>query len=178
MRVLVSLCIGDRCGMAGSDEDWGKSRRLGTEDRGWSNTGLVLGGRTIMRLGDAVCGLHSAQGDEERGFLGLASKPRLTVSLDLTTKPVATILVVWPHNNSLCFPGLCLKTSSCSLVISPTKSLWWFLGLGLKTKCAMVCRLRHRIVGRMMMVRDRHQDLAACFTKKRVGYGFTVKPEE
>jgi hypothetical protein len=29
-----------------------------------------------MRSGDAVCSLHRAQGDEERGFLGLASKPR------------------------------------------------------------------------------------------------------
>jgi hypothetical protein len=30
----------------------------------------VLGGRTIERSGDAVCGLHRARGDEERGFLG------------------------------------------------------------------------------------------------------------
>jgi hypothetical protein len=41
-----------------------------------------------------VCDLHRAQGDEERGFLGLASKPRSTVSLDLASKPVATALVV------------------------------------------------------------------------------------
>jgi hypothetical protein len=33
-------------------------------------TGLVLGGRTIGRSGDTVCGLYLAQGDEERGFLG------------------------------------------------------------------------------------------------------------
>jgi hypothetical protein len=33
-------------------------------------TGRVLGGRTIERSGDAVCGLHCARGDEERGFLG------------------------------------------------------------------------------------------------------------
>jgi hypothetical protein len=30
----------------------------------------VLGSRTIERFGDAVCGLHHARGDEERGFLG------------------------------------------------------------------------------------------------------------
>jgi hypothetical protein len=30
----------------------------------------VLGGRTIERLGDTVCGLHRVCGDEERGFLG------------------------------------------------------------------------------------------------------------
>jgi hypothetical protein len=29
----------------------------------------VLGGQTIRRLSDAVCGLHRARGDDERGFL-------------------------------------------------------------------------------------------------------------
>jgi hypothetical protein len=32
--------------------------------------GRVLGGRTIERSGGAVCGLHRARGDKERGFLG------------------------------------------------------------------------------------------------------------
>jgi hypothetical protein len=30
----------------------------------------VLGGQTIRRSGDTVCGLHRARGDEEHGFLG------------------------------------------------------------------------------------------------------------
>jgi hypothetical protein len=62
--------------MAGSDEDHGRSRRPGVEDWGWSSMGRVLGGQMIKRLGDAVCSLHRAQGDEEREFLGLGSKPR------------------------------------------------------------------------------------------------------
>jgi hypothetical protein len=33
-------------------------------------TGQALGGQTIGRPGDAVCGLHRACGDEESGFLG------------------------------------------------------------------------------------------------------------
>jgi hypothetical protein len=33
-------------------------------------TGRVLNGRAIERLGDIVCGLHRARGDEERRFLG------------------------------------------------------------------------------------------------------------
>jgi hypothetical protein len=37
---------------------------------GDSHTGRVLGGRAIERSGGAVCGLHRARGDEERGFLG------------------------------------------------------------------------------------------------------------
>jgi hypothetical protein len=32
--------------------------------------GQVLSSRTIRRSGDAICGLHCARGDEERGFLG------------------------------------------------------------------------------------------------------------
>jgi hypothetical protein len=56
--------------MAGSDEDRGRSRRPGAEDRGWSSIGRVLGGRTIGRSGDAVCGLHRAPRDKERGLLG------------------------------------------------------------------------------------------------------------
>jgi hypothetical protein len=52
--LLVSWCVGDRCDMAGSDEDRGRSRRSYAEDRGWSSTGRVLGGRTIERSGDVV----------------------------------------------------------------------------------------------------------------------------
>jgi hypothetical protein len=57
--LLVSWCAGGRCGMACSDEDRGDGR-----------TGRVLGGRAVERSGGAVCGLHVARGDYERGFLG------------------------------------------------------------------------------------------------------------
>ena len=33
-------------------------------------TGRVLGGRAVERSGGAMCGLHLACRDEERGFLG------------------------------------------------------------------------------------------------------------
>jgi hypothetical protein len=66
--------------MVGSDEDRDRSRRLGVEDWGWSSRSQVLSGRMIERSGDAVCGLHRTQGDKERGFLGLASKRRSTIS--------------------------------------------------------------------------------------------------
>jgi hypothetical protein len=85
--------------MADSNEDRDRSRRLSAEDRGWSTTGRILGGWMIKRSGDTVCGLYHTQGNEERGFLGLASKPRSTVSLGLASKPVAMILVVWPQNH-------------------------------------------------------------------------------
>jgi hypothetical protein len=68
--LLVSWCAGGRCDMVGSNEDRGRSKRPGAEDRGWSSTGRVLSGRAIGRSGDAVCGLHRARGEEECGFLG------------------------------------------------------------------------------------------------------------
>jgi hypothetical protein len=67
-------------------------------------------------------------------------------------------------------PGLGLKTSNFDLVIWASKSPRRFLGLGLKTKRAMVCRLRHKTDGRMKMVRAKRRDLAACFTWKQVGF--------
>jgi hypothetical protein len=93
--LLVSLCAGDKCSTAGSDEDRGRSRRSGVEDRGWSSTSRVLSGWTIERSGDTVSSLHLAQGDEEHMFLGLASKPRSTVSSSLDSKPVALGFLVW-----------------------------------------------------------------------------------
>jgi hypothetical protein len=66
--------------MAGNDEDQGRSR--------------ILGGQTIERSDDAMCSLHHTQRDEESEFLGLASKPRSTVSPGLASKLVATVLVV------------------------------------------------------------------------------------
>jgi hypothetical protein len=82
----------------------------------------VLGGRVIKRSGDVVCALHRTQGDEEHMFLGLASKPRSTVSPRLASKLVATVLMVWPQSHSLGFLGLVLNTGSYGLVIWPIKS--------------------------------------------------------
>jgi hypothetical protein len=59
--LLVLWCADDKCDMAGSNEDHGRSRRHGAEDRGWSSTGWVLGRWMIERSGDTVCGLHYAQ---------------------------------------------------------------------------------------------------------------------
>jgi hypothetical protein len=72
--LLVSWCSDGRCGMAGSDEDRGRSRRPGAEDRGWLSTCRVISNRAIGRSGDAMCDLYHPHGDEEGSFLGLASK--------------------------------------------------------------------------------------------------------
>jgi hypothetical protein len=89
--LLLSWCVGNRCDMAGSDEDLGRSRRPDVEDWGWSSTSRVLGGRTIGRSDDVVCSLHRAQGDEERGFLGFSSKPRSTGFPVWAPKPAAPV---------------------------------------------------------------------------------------
>jgi hypothetical protein len=77
--------------MVGSAEDQGRSSRLGADDLGWSSMSLVLSGRTIEKSGDAVCGMHRAQGDEERRCLCLASKPRLTGFPIWTSKPASAV---------------------------------------------------------------------------------------
>jgi hypothetical protein len=56
--------------MASSDDGYDRSRRSDTDDWGWSDTGWILSGRTIGRLGDAVCSLRHAHGDDEHVFLG------------------------------------------------------------------------------------------------------------
>jgi hypothetical protein len=68
--LLVSWCVGVRCDKVGSDEDRGRSRRPSAEDLGRSSISQILGSWMIERSGDAVCGLHHAQEDEKRGFLG------------------------------------------------------------------------------------------------------------
>jgi hypothetical protein len=105
------------------------------------------------------------------GFSGLASKPVETVSPGLASKPVVGFLVEPQNQGGGGFPSLGLKTGSFGLVIWASKSLRQFLGLGLKTKWASVCRLRRKIDGGRS-ARDTRRDLAACFVWKQVWLGF------
>jgi hypothetical protein len=114
---------------------------------------------------------------------GLASKPAVTVFSTLASKLVATIspglaskpmvgFLVEPQNQGGGgFNGLGLKIGSFGLVIWASKSPRRFLGLGLKTMCVSVCRLRRKTdEGRS--ARDTRRDLVACFTWKQVWLGF------
>jgi hypothetical protein len=58
--LLVLWCVDDMCDMVGSDADRDRSWRPGVQDRGWSNTGQILGDQTIEISGDVVCDLHRA----------------------------------------------------------------------------------------------------------------------
>jgi hypothetical protein len=80
--------------------------------------------------------------------------------------------LVEPQNqDGVGFSGLGLKTGSSGLVIWASKSPRRFLGLGLKTKWASVCRLRHKTDGGRSE-RDTRRDLAACLVSKQVWLGF------
>jgi hypothetical protein len=81
--------------MAGSDGDRGRSRRPGAEDQRWLSIGRVPSGRMIERSGDAVCGLHRAQGDEEHEFLGLALKARSTICQWFSLKITGSGFLDW-----------------------------------------------------------------------------------
>jgi hypothetical protein len=80
-------------------------------------------------------------------FASLASKLVATVSPGLASKPMVGFLVEPQNQGGGGFPGLGLKTGSSGLVIWASKSPRWFLGLGLKTKWASVCQLRHKTNG-------------------------------
>jgi hypothetical protein len=95
-----------------------------------------------------------------------------TISPCLASKLAVSFLVEPQNQGGGGFPSLGLKTSSSGLVIWASKSPRRFLGLGLKTKQALVCRLRHKTDGGRS-VRDTHRDLAACFTWKQVWLGFS-----
>jgi hypothetical protein len=101
----------------------------------------------------------------------LTSKLVATVSSGLASKPVVGFLVEPQNQDGGGFPGLGLKTGSSGLVIWTLKSPRRFLGLGLKTKQASVCRLRHKINGEWS-ARDMRRDLAAYLTWKQVWLGF------
>jgi hypothetical protein len=127
---------------------------------------------------------------------GLASKPVAMVSNGLASKPVATVFssltsklvemvspglaskpavgfLVEPQNQGGGgFLGLGLKTDNSGLVIWASKSPRRFLCLGLKTKRASVCRLRHK-TDRGRSARDTRRDLAACLVWKEVWLGFS-----
>jgi hypothetical protein len=77
-------------------------------------------------------------------FSSLASKLAATVSPGLASKPAVDFLVEPRTQGGGGFPSLGLKTGSFGLMIWASKSLRRFLGLGLKTKWASVCRLRHK----------------------------------
>jgi hypothetical protein len=100
-------------------------------------------------------------------FSSLASKLVATVSPDLASKPTVGFLVEPQNQGGGGFPGLGLKTGSYGLVIWASKSPRRFLGLGLKTKRASVCQLRHK-TDRGRSARETRRDLAACFTWKQV----------
>jgi hypothetical protein len=80
-------------------------------------------------------------------FTSLTSKLAATVSPDLASKPAVGFLVEPQNQGGGGFFGLGLKTGSSGLVIWISKSSRRFLGLGLKTKQAPVCQLRHKING-------------------------------
>jgi hypothetical protein len=94
-------------------------------------------------------------------YSSLASKLVATVSPSLASKPVVDFLVEPQNQGGGGFPGLGLKTSSSGLMIWASKSPRRFLGLGLKTKQASVCRLHHKTDGGRS-VWDTCRDLAAC----------------
>jgi hypothetical protein len=67
--LLVSCCAAGRCSMACSVRIMvGVGDLVQKIENG--RTCRILGGRTIERSAGTICGLHRANGDKEREFLG------------------------------------------------------------------------------------------------------------
>jgi hypothetical protein len=94
-----------------------------------------------------------------------------TVFPSLASKLAVGFLVEPQNQGGGGFPDLGIKTDRSGLVIWALKSLRRFLGLDLKTKRALVYRLRHKTDGGKS-ARDTRRDLAACLTWKQVWPGF------
>jgi hypothetical protein len=105
-------------------------------------------------------------------FSSFASKLVAMVSPGLASKPAVGFLVEPQNKGGGGFPNLGLKTGSSVLVIWASKSPQQFIGLGLKTKQASVCRLHYKIDGGRSAW-DTHRDLAACLAWKQLWVGFS-----
>jgi hypothetical protein len=113
-----------------------------------------LASKPVVMVSDGLSLKHAvtvfsvlASKPEMTVFSSLASKLVVTVSLGLASKSVVGFLVEPQNQGGGGFPGWGLKTDIFSLVIWISKSSRRFLSLGLKTKWASVCRLRHKTDG-------------------------------
>jgi hypothetical protein len=88
-------------------------------------------------------------------FSGLASKQVAMISPGLASKPVVGFLVDPQNQGGRGFLGLSFKTGNYGLMIYASKSQQRFLGLILKTKWVMVCRLHLQTDGRMRWLETR-----------------------
>jgi hypothetical protein len=149
---------------------------------GEGRIGRVLGDRVIERLGDAVCGLYCAQGDEERGFLGWASKPRSivcqwigfkitkTVFSGLASKPVVT--VSWLSLKTKVVEGFSVwvsKPVATVWCLKITVTVSWF---GPQNQAGFGLSVAPQNRWEDATAWDTHRDLAACFTWKQLWLGF------
>jgi hypothetical protein len=135
-----------------------------------AQVGYSVAGRSRGRVAMcAVCTVHVEM--RSTGFLVEPQNQGRRFESGLGSKPLGQFSLFWPQNRWLRFLGLGLKIGSSGLVIWASKSPRWFLGLGLKTKHALVCQLRHKTDGGRM-ARYMRRDLAACSTLKQVVLGF------
>jgi hypothetical protein len=105
-RLLVSWCAGGRCGIVCSDEDHGRSRRPGAENRGWSHrsgtrwlNGREVRWRHVRHVETRSTGfLVEPQNQGQRFVSGLDSKPLGRFSPILPQNQWRRFSPDWPQN--------------------------------------------------------------------------------
>jgi hypothetical protein len=157
--------------MADNNENRGRSRRLGVEERGWPGTSWILGGRTIGGSGYAMCDPHRTRGgDKKRGFSGLASKLVATICLWFGHITTTTISWFWPQNQDWRFDVLALKITTTVPWSGPQNQVGRglsvcaskpsgkrFVGLRLKTDDRMKMVGRHASTSSSLLHREASQ---------------------
>jgi hypothetical protein len=178
-RLLVSWCVGDKCGMSGSDENCDRSRKPDAEDRVWSH----MSGTQWPNDREVVwCCVRSAP---------YIWRWESRVSWSSLKTRVNSLSVVWTQNHWDSFLRFDIKTSGdvfsrfnlkiggggfSVYALKPVVLVWsfepqnqcdgflvctskphglWFVGCSIK------------IDGRMKTVRDTRRDLTTCFTWKQ-----------
>jgi hypothetical protein len=100
LRLLISWCVGDRYDMADSDEDLGRSRIPGADDR----DGQIQADHSMVRW---------SGGRVTSCVIYTVHKEIKSASLDLKTD--SSGLVIWGSKSSRRFLGLSLKTKRASV---------------------------------------------------------------
>jgi hypothetical protein len=128
--LLVSWCAGGRCGMVGSDENCGSSRRPGAEDQGWSHRS---GTHWSGDRGVGWCRVWSVPCMWRRGarvsWLSLKTKVD-GLSVVWPQNHWDGLSVVWPQNHWDSFLWFALKTSDDSfsgLASKPVAMVSWLV---------------------------------------------------
>jgi hypothetical protein len=117
--LLLSWCAGGRSAMVGSNEDHGRSRRPGVEDRdGQAQVGYSVTRQSRGRV--TLCVICTVNEDtRSAGFLVEPQNQGRWFVDGLASKPLGRVSQFGPQNRQLWFGDLCFKITMTVSCIGP-----------------------------------------------------------